>query len=39
LQGPRVHPFGYESTMKPRLPLSTVRVNDYDDVAQALATE
>jgi len=25
--------------MKPRLPLSTVRVNDYDDVAQALATE
>jgi hypothetical protein len=39
LEGLRVHSFGYASPKKPRLPLSTVRVPDYDDIAQVLATE
>lgn len=39
LQGMRIHPFGYECPKKPRLPLSTARVPDYDDIAQVLATE
>jgi tetratricopeptide (TPR) repeat protein len=39
LHGLRIDPFGYPSPKKPRLPLSTTRVPDYDDVAQTLATE
>ena len=39
LQGLRIHSFGYESPRKPRLPLSTARIPDYDDIAQVLATE
>ena len=35
----QIHPFGYPSPKKPRLPLSVMRVPDYDDVAQTLATE
>lgn len=35
----QIHPFGYPSPKKPRLPLSVTRVPDYDDVAQTLATE
>ena len=32
----RIHPFGYSSPRKPRLPLSTTRIPDYDDIAQTL---
>jgi pimeloyl-ACP methyl ester carboxylesterase len=39
LRGLRFHPFGYPSPKKPALPFSTTRVPDYDDIAQALATE
>ena len=39
LRGLRIHPFGYPSPKKPRLPFSTTRVPDYDDIAQTLATE
>lgn len=39
LRGVRIRPFGYVSPKKPRMPLSTMRVPDYDDVAQTLATE
>lgn len=39
LQGLRIHSFGYDSPRKPRFPLSTTRVPDYDDIAQVLATE
>ena len=39
LQGLQIHPFGYPSPKKPRLPYSMTRVPDYDDVAQTLATE
>jgi hypothetical protein len=39
LRGLEIHPFGYSSPRKPRLPLSTTRVPDYDDIAQTLATE
>ncbi|MDQ1307681.1 MAG: hypothetical protein QG671_3514 [Actinomycetota bacterium] len=39
LRGLRIHAFGYPSPRKPRLPLSTTRVPDYDDVAQTFATE
>jgi pimeloyl-ACP methyl ester carboxylesterase len=35
----RIHPFGYPSPKKPRLPLSATRVPDYDDTAQTLAGE
>lgn len=39
LRGLRVHPFGYASPKEPRMPFSVARVPDYDDIAQALATE
>jgi len=39
LRGLRIHPFEYPSPKRPRLPLSTTRVPDYDDVAQTMATE
>ena len=39
LRGLRIHPFEYPSPKKPRLPFSTTRVPDYDDIAQTLATE
>jgi hypothetical protein len=39
LQGLTIHPFGYLSPKKPRLPFSPTRVPDYDDIAQTLATE
>jgi len=39
LRGLRVHAFGYTSPKEPRMPLSVARVPDYDDIAQALATE
>lgn len=39
LRGLRVHAFGYASPKEPRMPLSVARVPDYDDIAQALATE
>ena len=39
LHGLRFDPFGYPSPKKPRLPFSTTRVPDYDDIAQTLATE
>jgi Alpha/beta hydrolase family len=39
LDGLRIHPFGYSSPRKTRLPLSATRVPDYNDVAQTLATE
>ena len=39
LPGLRIRPFGYPSPKKPRLPLSTSRVPDYDDVAQTFATD
>jgi hypothetical protein len=39
LRGMQIHPFGYPSPKKPRLPLSVTRVPDYDDIAQTLATE
>jgi CHAT domain/Alpha/beta hydrolase family/AAA domain len=38
LAGVKVHPFGYESP-KLRLPFSPIRIPDYDDVAQTLASE
>ena len=39
LRGLRIHPFGYPSPKKPRLPFSVTRVPDYDDIAQMLSTE
>jgi pimeloyl-ACP methyl ester carboxylesterase len=39
LQGLRIHSFGYASPKKPRFPLPTARIPDYDDIAQVLATE
>jgi len=39
LRGLRIHPFGYPSPKKPRLPVSATRVPDYDDIAQAFSTE
>jgi pimeloyl-ACP methyl ester carboxylesterase len=39
LRGLRIHPFGYSSPKKPRLPFSVTRVPDYNDIAQTLATE
>jgi pimeloyl-ACP methyl ester carboxylesterase len=39
LRGLRVHAFGYASPKMPRMPSSAVRVPDYDDLAQTLATE
>jgi pimeloyl-ACP methyl ester carboxylesterase len=39
LRGMRIHPFGYPSPKKPRVPLSVTRVPDYDDIAQILSTE
>ena len=39
LRGLRIHPFGYPSPKRPRLPFSATRVPDYDDVAQTLSTE
>jgi pimeloyl-ACP methyl ester carboxylesterase len=39
LRGLQIYPFGYSSPKRPRLPFSTTRVPDYDDVAQTLATE
>ena len=39
LRGLRVHAFGYASPKLPRMPSSAVRVPDYDDIAQTLATE
>lgn len=39
LRGLRIHPFGYPSPKKPRLPFSVTRVPDYDDIAQTLSTE
>ena len=39
LRGLRIHPFGYPSPKKPRLPLAVTRVPDYNDIAQTLATE
>ena len=39
LRGLRIHPFGYPSPKKPRLPFSVTRVPDYNDIAQTLATE
>jgi len=39
LQGVRIHPFGYSSPKRPRLPFSVTRIPDYDDIAQTLATE
>lgn len=39
LRGLRIHPFGYPSPKKPRIPLSTTRVPDYDDIAQTLVSE
>lgn len=39
LQGLRIYSFGYQSPKKPRFPLSTARIPDYDDIAQVLATE
>ena len=39
LRGLRIHPFGYPSPKRPRLPFSSTRVPDYDDVAQTFATE
>jgi tetratricopeptide (TPR) repeat protein len=39
LRGLRIYRFGYRSPKKPRLPLSPTRIPDYDDIAQALATE
>jgi len=39
LHGLQIHPFGYSSPKRPRLPCSVTRVPDYDDVAQTLATE
>jgi hypothetical protein len=39
LSAVRVYPFPYESPKLPRLPLLPVRIPDYDDIAQSLATE
>lgn len=39
LRGVEIHAFGYESPRKPRLPLSSSRVPDHDDIAQSFATE
>jgi pimeloyl-ACP methyl ester carboxylesterase len=39
LSGLRIAPFGYPTPKKLRLPFSMTRVPDYDDIAQALATE
>jgi pimeloyl-ACP methyl ester carboxylesterase len=39
LRGLRIHPFGYLSPKRPRLPFSVTRVPDYDDIAQTFATE
>ncbi len=39
LRGLRIHPFGYQSPKRPRLPLSPTRIPDYEDIAQALAVE
>lgn len=39
LRGVEIHPFGYESPRKPRLPFSSSRVPDHDDIAQSFATE
>jgi hypothetical protein len=39
LRGLHIHPFGYPSPKKPRLPLTVTRVPDYDDIAQTLASE
>ncbi len=35
----RIHPFGYRSPKKPRMPFSPSRIPDYDDIAQTFATE
>lgn len=37
LRGLRIDPFSYPSPKKPRFPLSTTRVPDYDDIAQSFA--
>ena len=37
LRGLRIDPFGYPSPKKPRLPFSTRRIPDYDDIAQTFA--
>ena len=39
LRGLRIAPFGYSSPRRPRLSFSVTRIPDYDDIAQALATE
>jgi pimeloyl-ACP methyl ester carboxylesterase len=39
LDGLQIHSFGYLSPKIPTLPFSTTRVPDYNDIAQALATE
>ena len=39
LRGLRIHPFGYPSPKRPRLPFAATRVPDYDDIAQTFATE
>jgi pimeloyl-ACP methyl ester carboxylesterase len=39
LDGLRIHGFGYPSPKKVRLPLSSTRVPDFDDIARTLATE
>lgn len=35
----RIHPFGYWSPKKPRIPFSPSRIPDYNDIAQTFATE
>jgi hypothetical protein len=39
LRGLRIHPFGYRSPKKPRMPFSSSRIPDYDDIAQIFDTE
>jgi pimeloyl-ACP methyl ester carboxylesterase len=39
LRGLRIHEFGYGSPKKPPMPFSAMRIPDYDDIAQLLATE
>lgn len=39
LRGLRIHPFGYRSPKKPRMPFSVNRIPDYNDIAQTFATE
>ncbi|WP_432973185.1 esterase/lipase family protein [Dactylosporangium sp. CA-233914] len=38
LAGLDIHPFGYRSPKRPRLPFAPSRIPDYDDIAQTLAS-